>query len=97
MVCGLSNDNTFNDLEGPLTHVSRLRYYSLNISEMAKDTATIAIHSLLRHRPTRQQKHKTVRTQIGNRTQAFKWYHFQWPWVTFWRSFQGHLIFFDRE
>jgi len=20
--------------------------------------------------------------RIGNRTQAFKWYHFQWPWVT---------------
>jgi len=19
---------------------------------------------------------------IGNRTQAFKWYHFQWPWIT---------------
>jgi len=21
--------------------------------------------------------------RIGNRTQAFKWYHFQWPWVPF--------------
>jgi len=20
--------------------------------------------------------------RIGNRTQAFEWYHFQWPWTT---------------
>ena len=28
------------------------------------------------------------RRQIGNRTQAFKWYHFRWSWVK--RTFQGH-------
>jgi len=44
MVCDLSNGDSFNDLEWPLTHVSKSRYYlTLNISEMAKDTAIIAI------------------------------------------------------
>ena len=27
--------------------------------------------------------HSYYGRRIGNRTQAFKWYYFQWPWVTF--------------
>jgi len=25
--------------------------------------------------------HSYYRRRTGNRTQALKWYHFQWPWV----------------
>jgi len=40
VVHGLSNRAIFNDLERPKTHISRSGHSStLNISEMAKDTA----------------------------------------------------------
>jgi len=41
---GLSNSAIFNDLERPLTHISRYRHsLTLNISQTAKDTAIVAI------------------------------------------------------
>ena len=44
LVCDLSNDAISNDLEQTQTHISRSRHsVTLNISEMAKDTATVTI------------------------------------------------------
>ena len=41
---GLSNGAIFNNLERPLTCFSRSRHYlTLNISEMATDTATVVV------------------------------------------------------
>ena len=41
---GLSNGAIFNDLERPLTRFSRSRHFlTLNISQMATDTATVTI------------------------------------------------------
>jgi len=31
---------------------------------------------------TTQFSHKCSKIRIGNRTQAFEWCHFKWPWVT---------------
>jgi len=43
---GLSNGGIFNDLEQPLTYFSRSRHsLTLNISEMAKDTAIVTVES----------------------------------------------------
>jgi len=35
--------------------------------------------------------------RIGNRTQAFKWYNFQWPWTTPNPDFKVTSILFDAE
>jgi len=44
VTCGLSNGTIFNDLERPLTCFSRSRHsLTLNISEMAKDTAIVTM------------------------------------------------------
>ena len=32
-------------------------------------------------------------TRIGNRTHAFKWYRFQWPWMTLNPGFKVTLLF----
>jgi len=44
VVHGLSNSAILNDLERPQTHISRSRHtLTLNISEMAKDTAIVTM------------------------------------------------------
>jgi len=41
---GVSNGAIFNDLERPQSHISRLSHsLTLNISEMAKDTAIVTM------------------------------------------------------
>ena len=42
VACGLSNGAIFNDLEQPQTHISMSGHYlTMNISEIAKDTAIV--------------------------------------------------------
>jgi len=44
VIHGLSHHAIFNDLERPQTHISRSRHsLTLNISEMAKDTARVTM------------------------------------------------------
>ena len=44
VIYGLSNRAIFNDLERPKTQISRSGHsLTLNVSEMAKDTATVTI------------------------------------------------------
>jgi len=53
----------FNDLERPQTEILRSDHsLTLNISEMAKDTAIVTMY---------------YGRRIENFTQSFKWYHFQ--------------------
>ena len=37
--------------------------------------------------------HSYYRRRIGNRTQAFEWHQFQWPWVTFKPDFKVTVLF----
>ena len=37
--------------------------------------------------------HSYYRRRIGNRTQAFEWHQFQWPWVTTKRDFKVAVLF----
>ena len=57
----LSNGAILNDLERPLTWFSRLRY-----------SLTLNISEI-----AKKYGHSYYGKRIGNRTQAFKWYHFQ--------------------
>ena len=38
-------------------------------------------------------RHNYYRRRIGNRTQAFKWYQFEWPWVTSNLDFKVTILF----
>ena len=64
---GLSNGAIFNDLERTLTLFSRSHHsLTLNISQTATEYS---------------YGHSYYRRRIGNRTQAFEWHQYQWPWV----------------
>jgi len=56
---------------------------TLNISKMAADTDTAIV----------TMKYGSLGRRIGNRTQAFNWYHFQWLWVTSNPHFKVTIIF----
>ena len=46
VLCGLSNDTDFNDLERPQTQISRSgNFLTLNISKMATDTAIVTMEA----------------------------------------------------
>ena len=66
VIHGLSNRAIFNDLEQPQTHISKSRHsLTLNISEMAKDTAGHIV------RPTMKEE------MVGAYSYAIYLCHFQ--------------------
>ena len=40
-----------------------------------------------------RQRHSYYRRRIGNRSQAFEWHRFQWPWVTSKQDFKVTVSF----
>jgi len=58
---GLSNRAIFNDPERPQTQISRSRH-----------SLTLNISEM-----AKKYRHSYYGRRIGNRAQAFKWYHFQ--------------------
>jgi len=40
-----------------------------------------------------RQRHSYYGKRIGNHIQAFKWHHFQWPWVTSKPDFKVTILF----
>jgi len=39
------------------------------------------------------KSHSYYGRRLGNRTQAFEWYQFEWPWVTFNTDFKDMILF----
>ena len=69
--------------QGPLMGASNAREYeksrfSINISLYLANDA--------------RQSHSYYVRRIGNRTEAFEWYQFEWPWVTFNSDFKVTII-----
>ena len=60
--------------EDPLTGASNVRGYE-KITIFDQDLA-------LSHKWCNIKSHSYYRRRIGNRTQAFEWYQFEWSWVT---------------
>ena len=107
----LLNGTNFNDLEWPLTQISRSRYYSTSVTRKwykielyLQWTTNKKSHMVYRTAPFSmtlndpnlvfkvtpffdteyltngyRYGHSYYERRIGNHTQAFKCYHFQWP------------------
>jgi len=73
---GLSNGASFNDLEEPLTQFSRSRYY-FDVEYLINDF---------------RYGHSYCGRRIGNCTQTFEWYQFEWSSVTYNPDFKVTII-----
>jgi len=84
----LLNGTSFNDLEWPLSQISKSRYYSTsNNSKMVQDGAIVTMADFFSYADGGLLKSHTWSVEL---------HHFQWPWTTLNQDFKVRP-FFDAE